>query len=136
MTASDDLVLETDRLILRRLSLADLDALAELYTHSAVRQYIPEGVLTRDETREESATSSRRTPPRAAWPKSSACASSASLSSRTATCPWSTGWNANPDYHRFVAGGTLNHIRSSPSSPVPSALSVDEKGQSRNQIGL
>jgi ribosomal-protein-alanine N-acetyltransferase len=53
MPAADDFVLETDRLILRRLTLDDLDALAELYTHPAVRQYIPEGVLTRDETREE-----------------------------------------------------------------------------------
>jgi ribosomal-protein-alanine N-acetyltransferase len=47
------LVLETPRLILRRLTLDDLDALAELYRDPDVRRYFPEGMLTREETNEE-----------------------------------------------------------------------------------
>jgi ribosomal-protein-alanine N-acetyltransferase len=46
-------VLETDRLILRPLTLDDLDALAAVYSDPEVRRYFPEGTLTLDETREE-----------------------------------------------------------------------------------
>ncbi|HEY7761869.1 MAG TPA: GNAT family N-acetyltransferase [Actinomycetota bacterium] len=47
------LVLQTERLLLRRLTLEDLDALAALYADPEVRRYFPEGTLTREETREE-----------------------------------------------------------------------------------
>jgi ribosomal-protein-alanine N-acetyltransferase len=46
-------ILETERLILRCLTLDDLDALAALYRDPDVRKYFPEGTLTREETREE-----------------------------------------------------------------------------------
>ena len=46
-------ILETPRLILRRLTLDDLDALAELYRDPEVRRFFPEGTLTRAETLEE-----------------------------------------------------------------------------------
>ncbi|MEA2557643.1 MAG: hypothetical protein QOG88_1181 [Actinomycetota bacterium] len=46
-------VLETDRLILRHLTLDDVDALAAVYADPEVRRYFPEGTLTLDETREE-----------------------------------------------------------------------------------
>jgi ribosomal-protein-alanine N-acetyltransferase len=46
-------VLETERLILRRLTTDDLDALAELYLDPDVRRYFPEGTLTFQETKEE-----------------------------------------------------------------------------------
>ncbi len=46
-------ILETGRLLLRELTLGDLDALAALYRDPEVRRYFPEGVLTREETREE-----------------------------------------------------------------------------------
>lgn len=46
-------VLETERLLLRRLEPADLDALYALYRDPEIRQFYPEGVLTLDETRAE-----------------------------------------------------------------------------------
>lgn len=46
-------VLETERLILRPLTPADLDDLAALYADPEVRRYFPEGTLDREETREE-----------------------------------------------------------------------------------
>jgi RimJ/RimL family protein N-acetyltransferase len=46
-------ILETNRLLLRRLVPADLDALHALYSDPVVRQYFPEGTLTLEETREE-----------------------------------------------------------------------------------
>ena len=46
-------ILETDRLLLRRLVLDDLDDLFALYRDPEIRQYFPEGVLSLDETREE-----------------------------------------------------------------------------------
>ncbi|WP_167762180.1 GNAT family N-acetyltransferase [Blastococcus sp. CT_GayMR20] len=46
-------VLETDRLVLRTLVPADLDALAALYADPEVRRYFPDGTRTRKETREE-----------------------------------------------------------------------------------
>ena len=49
----DGFVLETERLVLRRLTLGDLDALAAIYADPDVRRYFPEGTLTRAETREE-----------------------------------------------------------------------------------
>jgi ribosomal-protein-alanine N-acetyltransferase len=46
-------ILETERLALRRLTMDDLDALAEIYRDEKARRYFPEGTLTREETREE-----------------------------------------------------------------------------------
>lgn len=46
-------ILETERLIFRRLELGDLDSLAALYADPEIRRYFPEGTLTRAETREE-----------------------------------------------------------------------------------
>lgn len=53
MTDAQAIILETPRLILRRLTLDDLDALAALYRDPVVRQYYPEGTLTRAESKEE-----------------------------------------------------------------------------------
>lgn len=47
------IVLETPRLLMRRLELGDLDRLALLYADPDIRRYFPEGVLTREETAEE-----------------------------------------------------------------------------------
>jgi ribosomal-protein-alanine N-acetyltransferase len=47
------IILETDRLTLRRLEDRDLDALAALYADEETRRYFPEGTLTREETAEE-----------------------------------------------------------------------------------
>jgi [ribosomal protein S5]-alanine N-acetyltransferase len=49
----NDIVLETERLILRPLVVDDLDALARLYADPEVRRFFPEGTLTREETLEE-----------------------------------------------------------------------------------
>ena len=46
-------ILETERLILRHLLPDDLEALFALYSDPEVRQYFPEGTLSREETREE-----------------------------------------------------------------------------------
>ncbi len=46
-------ILETNRLILRRLLPSDLDSLYALYSDPEVRRYFPEGTLTYDETKEE-----------------------------------------------------------------------------------
>ncbi len=46
-------ILETKRLILRRLIPSDCDSLFKLYSDPEVRQYFPEGTLTYDETQEE-----------------------------------------------------------------------------------
>ena len=46
-------VLETERLLLRHLAPADLDALYALYRDPEIRQFYPEGDLTLDETRAE-----------------------------------------------------------------------------------
>ncbi len=51
--ARHDVILETERLVLRRLTLDDVDALAEMYRDPEVRRYFPEGSLTLPETREE-----------------------------------------------------------------------------------
>ena len=47
------IILETKRLILRRLIKDDLDSLFELYSDPQVRKYFPEGTLTYEETKEE-----------------------------------------------------------------------------------
>ena len=47
------IILETPRLILRPLTLDDLDALATLYRDPEVRKFFPEGTLTYAETKEE-----------------------------------------------------------------------------------
>jgi RimJ/RimL family protein N-acetyltransferase len=52
LRAVDAVVLETERLILRHLTMDDLDALAALYADPEVRCYFPEGKLTYDETRD------------------------------------------------------------------------------------
>lgn len=49
----ESIVLQTDRLVLRHLAMADLDALAALYRDSDVRRHFPDGTRTREETREE-----------------------------------------------------------------------------------
>jgi ribosomal-protein-alanine N-acetyltransferase len=46
-------VLETDRLVLRLLTMADLDVLAALYRDPEVRRYFPDGTRTYEETRAE-----------------------------------------------------------------------------------
>ena len=46
-------VIETERLALRLLTLDDLDALAAIYRDKDVRKYFPEGILTREQTKEE-----------------------------------------------------------------------------------
>lgn len=46
-------ILETERLLFRRLVMDDLDALYKLYSDPEVRQYYPEGVLNYEETKEE-----------------------------------------------------------------------------------
>lgn len=46
-------ILETNRLILRRLLPDDLDDLFALYRDPEIRRYFPEGTLTYEETREE-----------------------------------------------------------------------------------
>ena len=53
MTDPQTTILETERLILRRLTLDDLDDLFALYRDPEVRRYFPEGTLTYDETKEE-----------------------------------------------------------------------------------
>jgi RimJ/RimL family protein N-acetyltransferase len=45
--------METERLILRRLTMDDPDALAAIYGDPEVRRYFPEGTLTHEETKEE-----------------------------------------------------------------------------------
>lgn len=49
----DVIVLETPRLMMRRLEPYDLDSLAVLYADPEIRRYFPEGTLTRGETAEE-----------------------------------------------------------------------------------
>lgn len=53
MTNPPAVVLETPRLLLRQLTMDDLDALAALYRDPDVRRYFPDGTLTHDEAREE-----------------------------------------------------------------------------------
>jgi ribosomal-protein-alanine N-acetyltransferase len=47
------IVLETERLVLRRMVRDDLDRLFELYSDPEIRRYFPEGTLTYEETQEE-----------------------------------------------------------------------------------
>ena len=47
------IILDTNRLILRRLVLADLDGLFALYSDPEIRRYFPEGILSYEETKEE-----------------------------------------------------------------------------------
>jgi RimJ/RimL family protein N-acetyltransferase len=53
MTEPQTKILETKRLILRRLVMDDLDALFALYSDPDVRKYYPEGTLNYEETKEE-----------------------------------------------------------------------------------
>jgi ribosomal-protein-alanine N-acetyltransferase len=46
-------ILETERLVMRRLLPGDLDDLFALFRDPQIRRYFPEGTLTREETREE-----------------------------------------------------------------------------------
>jgi RimJ/RimL family protein N-acetyltransferase len=50
-------ILETERLLMRRLVASDLDDLYALYRDPEIRRYFPEGTLTLEETREELAWS-------------------------------------------------------------------------------
>ena len=50
---TDSKVLETDRLILRRLTIDDLDDLFKLYHSPDVRKYYSEGTLSYEDTRQE-----------------------------------------------------------------------------------
>ena len=47
------IILETERLLFRRLEIGDLDDLYALYSDPEVRKYFPEGTLNREETKEE-----------------------------------------------------------------------------------
>jgi RimJ/RimL family protein N-acetyltransferase len=47
------IILETSRLILRRLVIDDLDGLFALYRDPEIRRYFPEGVLDYEDTKEE-----------------------------------------------------------------------------------
>lgn len=47
------IILETNRLILRRLVLDDLDDLFALYRDPEIRRFFPDGTLTYEETKEE-----------------------------------------------------------------------------------
>jgi ribosomal-protein-alanine N-acetyltransferase len=53
MTHAYHIILETERLILRRLVMDDLNDLFTLYRDPEIRRYFPEGVLTLEETQEE-----------------------------------------------------------------------------------
>ncbi len=53
MSLAPYVILETDRLVLRRLLPGDLPALYALYRDPVVRRYFPDGTRTLDETREE-----------------------------------------------------------------------------------
>jgi len=53
MTETQTTILETQRLLLRRLTISDLDDLFALYRDPEVRAYFPEGTLTYEETKKE-----------------------------------------------------------------------------------
>ena len=53
MSNAQPIILETKRLIFRRLITEDLDALFALYRDPEVRKYFPEGTLNLEETKEE-----------------------------------------------------------------------------------
>ena len=53
MDSPTTLILETERLILRRLIMDDLNDLFALYRDPEIRRYFPEGVLNLAETKEE-----------------------------------------------------------------------------------
>src|ERR1700752_28948 len=53
MTEPQTKILETKRVILRRLVMDDLDALFALYSDPEVRKYFPDGTLNYDQTKEE-----------------------------------------------------------------------------------
>src|SRR5215207_3560237 len=53
MAEAQTIILETERLLLRKLTRDDLDDLFALYKEPNVRKYFPEGTLTYEETKEE-----------------------------------------------------------------------------------
>lgn len=53
MSAQHKAILETERLLLRRLVIDDLDELFVLYSDPEMREYYPEGILNYEETKEE-----------------------------------------------------------------------------------
>lgn len=53
MSAKHKVILETERLLLRRLVIDDLDKLFVLYSDPEMREYYPEGILNYEETKEE-----------------------------------------------------------------------------------
>ena len=53
MPDKQTIIIETNRLILRELTLDDLDALFVLYRDPDIRKYFPDGTRTYEETKEE-----------------------------------------------------------------------------------
>ncbi len=53
MTQNSLVILETERLFLRRLAPQDMNSLFSLYSDPEIRRYFPEGTLTYEETKEE-----------------------------------------------------------------------------------
>ena len=53
MADADQIIIETERLMLRKLTPADLDDLFRLYRDPVIREHFPEGVLDREETKAE-----------------------------------------------------------------------------------
>ena len=53
MTDASVKILETERLMLRRLVMDDLDELFALYSDPEIRRYFPEGTLNYEDTKEE-----------------------------------------------------------------------------------
>ncbi|MFN8413959.1 MAG: GNAT family N-acetyltransferase [Anaerolineales bacterium] len=53
MNSQYKFILETERLLLRRLVMEDLDELFSLYSDPEIRKYFPEGVLNFEEAKEE-----------------------------------------------------------------------------------
>lgn len=53
MTIPTKIILETDRLLLRHLTMKDLDELFDLYQDPEIRRYFPDGVKNYEETKEE-----------------------------------------------------------------------------------
>jgi [ribosomal protein S5]-alanine N-acetyltransferase len=53
MTLEPVIILETERLILRRLQPGDFDSLYALYRDPEIRRHFPEGALTYEQTKEE-----------------------------------------------------------------------------------
>jgi ribosomal-protein-alanine N-acetyltransferase len=53
VSTDDTTIIETERLILRLMTMDDLDTLAALYAKPEIRKYFPDGVQSYDETKRE-----------------------------------------------------------------------------------